>query len=178
MSKRKKRTQYGIEAVRKKVHSITDEILGGHVLAIDPSCISYSSFPGWALYKKGKLHSSGVINTISPSYSLEKRLQLLGKYCREKFKEPDVLAIEHIQLGTRTSMTSTIRATGAIIGNFECEHVISVSPLSWQSAALKHLNLEGNNDYEKYQHYKAKHKSDEADAIWLGRFIVDLAKEE
>lgn len=177
MSKRKKRTQYGIEAVRKKVYSLTDEILKGHVLAIDPSCISFSSFPGWALYKKGKLHSSGVINSISPRLPLERRLQLLGKYCREEFKEPDVLAIEHIQMGGRISMQSTIRATGSIIGNFECEHVLSISPLAWQAYVLKLINLEGKNDYEKYKEYKEKHKSDQTDAEWIGRAIIEIAKE-
>jgi len=102
---------------------------------------------------------------------------MLGKYCREEFEEPDVLAIEHIQMGGRINMQSTIRATGAIMGNFECE-IISISPLTWQSAAIKILKLEGNNDYEKYKQYKEIHKSDQTDAEWIGRFLIELVKSE
>lgn len=177
MTKRKKRTQYGIQGVQKQMRGIEDLILGGDLLAIDPSCVSSSSNPGWALYRKGKLHSAGEIDCIDHRLPLERRLQLLGKVCREQFEEPDVLVIEHIQMGGRISMQSTLRATGAIIGNFECEHVLSIIPLAWQAYVLKLVNLEGKTDYEKYKHYKEKIKSDQADAIWLGRAIIELAKE-
>lgn len=177
MSKRTKRTQYGIAAVRAKVLPIKDIILKGNVLAIDPSCVSSSSKPGWALYVKGKLKASGTVDGIDPRLPLETRLQLLGKYCREEFEEPDVLVIEHIQMGGRISMQSTIRATGAILGNFECEHVISISPLAWGSYAVKLLNLEGKTDFLKYKEYKQVYKGDEEDAKWLGRTVIELAKE-
>lgn len=176
MSKRTKRTSYGIAAVRKRIKGLKDVILEGTVLAIDPSCISSSSNPGYALYKKGKLKSSGEIDHIHYNQPLEDRLQLLGKYCREEFEEPDVLAIEHIQMGGRINMQSTIRATGAIMGNFECE-IVSISPLAWQAYVLKLLNLEGETEYEKYQHYKREYKSDIEDAKWIGRCIIELAKE-
>ena len=176
MSKRQKRTSYGIQAVRKRMAGLSELALSGTVLAIDPSCVSSSSNPGYAWYKRGKLVSCGEIDTIDYRLPLETRLQLLGKVCREEFEEPDILAIEHIQMGGAISMQSTIRATGAIIGNFECEHVVPVSPLAWQAYVLKFLNLEGNTDYEKYKYYKAKHKSDTEDAIWLGRAIIEIAK--
>lgn len=179
-TKRKKRTEYGLEGVRKKVAPIADLILSGDVLAIDPSIISSSSNPGWALYKEGELHSSGTITGIDPRRSVEDRLQFLGKYCREEFDEPDVLVIEHINPGRGPqgrAMIPTIRSTGAIIGSFECEHVISIVPLSWQSMVLKYINLEGHTEYEKYKHYKETIKSDEEDAKWIGRTIIELAKE-
>ena len=176
MTKRKRRTTYGVEGVRKKVYPVVEEILTGTVLAIDPSCISYSSVPGWALYKEGELHSSGTISTISPALSLERRIQLLGKYCREEFEEPDVLAIEHISMG-RASMVSTIKAVGAILGNFETEHVISISPLAWQAYIEKKIPLGEGSEYIKYKHYKEMHKSDEKDAQMIGLAIVEIAKE-
>jgi hypothetical protein len=177
MSKRSKRTSYGIQAVRKRLVGIEDLALDGTLLAVDPSCISHGSLPGYAWFNKGKLVETGTISGIRPTETLEKRLQFLGKFCREEFEEPDILAIEHIQMGGRISMQSTIRATGAIIGNFETEHVISVSPLTWQSAAIKNLKLSGNSDFEKYKDYKARIKGDEEDAKWIGRLIIELCKE-
>lgn len=176
MSKRKRRTEYGIEGVRKKVASISDVILSGDVLAIDPSIISSSSVPGWALYRAGELVESGTITGIDPRRSVEDRLQFLGKYCREEFEEPDVLAIEQIMLG-RMSMISTLKALGAIISSFECEHVIPIMPLAWQSQVLRFINLEGKTDYEKYKYYRENIKGDEEDAKWIGRLVIELAKE-
>ena len=38
--------------------------------------------------------------------------------------------------------------------------------------------FEGDNDYSKYKEYKLHYKSDKADAIWIGRAIIELAKEQ
>jgi hypothetical protein len=177
MSKRKQRESYGVAAVRKRLIGITDLALEGSILAIDPSCISSSSVPGYAWYEQGKLTESGTITGIAPTQPLEKRLQFIGKYCREQFYEPDILVIEHISSSGRFSgMESLLRSTGAIISSFECEHVISISPLAWQAATIKFMNLIGKNDYEKYKDYKKNHKSDEEDAKWMGRMIIELAK--
>ena len=176
-TKRSKRKQYGIQAVRACVLPISDIVLGGSVLAIDPSCVSSSSNPGWALYEAGELHSSGSIDCIDYRQPLETRLQLLGKYCREEFAEPDVLVIEHIQMGGRINMQSTIRATGAIIGNFETERVISISPLAWQAFIEKRIPLGGGSDYIKYREYKANHKSEEVDAQMIGLAVIEIARE-
>lgn len=177
MSKRKKRTAYGLEGVRKKVAPIADIILKGEVLAIDPSIISSSSNPGWALYRGGKLKKTGIISGIDPRRSVEERLQFLGKYCREKFDEPDVFVIEHIQMGGKIFMESTIRASGAIISNFECEHVISIAPLAWQAYIEKKIPLGEGSDYIKYKVYKEQHKSDEKDAEMIGLAVIEIAKE-
>jgi hypothetical protein len=178
MSKRKRRTSYGLANIQKRIIGIEDLILKGTVLSIDPSCVSATSNPAYALYEGGELIEVNEIDCISPRLALETRLQLLGKFCREEFEEPDVLAIEHIVMGGRLNMQSTIRSTGAIIGNFETEHVIPIPPLVWQKIALKHLNLEGDSDYSKYKEYKLHYKSDKADAIWIGRAIIELAKEQ
>lgn len=177
MGRRAKRTHYGVQDVKQKIRGIESLILEGTVLAIDPSCISVSSLPGYAIFSQGKLVKSGVISGISPAAPLEARLQFLGKYCRERFEEPDVLVIEHIQMGGRINMQSTIRASGAIIGNFECEYVISVNPLAWQKYIEKRINLGEGNDYIKYQEYKQSHKSDEVDAQMLGMALLCMAKE-
>lgn len=177
MSKRAKRTQYGVQAVKQKLRGIEPIILEGRLIAIDPSCISVSSLPGYAIFSEGELVESGVISGISPAAPLEVRLQFLGKYCREEFEEPDVLVVEHIQMGGRINMQSTIRAVGAIIGNFECEHVISVSPLAWQKYIEKRIPLGGGTDYLKYQEYKKNVKSDAKDAEMLGFSVIYMARE-
>jgi len=177
-TKRQRRTTYGIEGVRAKLAGLQDLVLEGQVLAIDPSCISTSSKTGYAIYEAGELTESGVAGEhIDPTLPLERRLQLLGKYCREEFTEPDLLAIEHIQMGGRINMQSTIRATGAIIGNFECEHVVSISPLAWQAYIQKKIPLGGGSDYIKYKEYKQKYKGDEMDAKMIGLAIIEIAKE-
>lgn len=177
MSKRSKRTSYGIDQVRKRLVGLENLVLKGSILAIDPSCVSTSSNPGWAWYVKGKLDSSGEIDSINPRLPLERRLQLLGKTIREDFEEPDILVIEHIGTGGKSYMESLIRATGTIIGNFECEHVIPISPLAWQAYIQKKIPLGGENDYIKYKEYKEKHKSDRLDAEMMGLAIVEICKE-
>lgn len=177
MSKRKQRTQYGIAQVKQKLVGLQDLVLEGSMLAIDPSCVSSSSVPGWAWYVNGELESSGEIDTIPVRLPLERRLQLLGKYCREHFEEPDILVIEHIGVGGKAKMESLIRATGTIIGSFECEHVISISPLAWQAYIQKKIPLGGDNEYIKYREYKEKHKSDSKDAEMMGLAVVEITKE-
>jgi hypothetical protein len=174
--KRKKRTSYGIEAVRKRLIGLSDLVLEGKLLAIDPSCISTNSNPGYAWFNKGELIETGIIEGISPTETLERRLQFIGKYCREEFDEPDVLAIEHIQMGGRINMQSTIRATGTFIGSFECE-IIPISPLAWQAFIEKRIPLGEGSEFIKYKVYKELHKSDEKDAEMIGRAIIEIAKE-
>ncbi len=178
-TKRKKRTEYGIEGVRKRMVGAEKLILEGTVLSIDPSCISMTSKPGLAWFKAGELQWTGIIDGISPTAPLEKRLQYIGKYCREEIEEPDVLVIEHIVPGGKFANTihSTIRATGAFISSFETEHVIMISPLAWQKFIEKHINLGEGSDYMKYQTYKELHKSDELDAKLQGLAILEIAKQ-
>ncbi len=175
--KRKKRTQYGIQAVKQQVAGLHDIILSGSVLAIDPSCVTSASLPGYAWYESGELTESGVVDTISYSLPLTRRLQLLGKHFREEFDEPDILVIEHIGVGGKANMESLIRATGAIISSFETENVISIVPLAWQAFIEKRIPLGEGNDFIKYKEYKMNHKSDQLDAEFIGLAIIELAKE-
>jgi len=178
MTKRKQRTQYGVDNVRKKIKGIEQLILKGSVLAIDPSIISSSSFPGYAWYVGGELDSAGIIEGISHRESVEKRLQFIGKYVRENFEEPDVLIYERVAArGGGFSLESTVKATGAIIGNFECEYVIPIAPLAWGTYVNQKLDIGKGNDYENYQVYKEKYKSDEMDAIMIGYSLIQIAKE-
>jgi hypothetical protein len=132
-TKRSKRVSYGIAGVKKNLYGKEDLVLEGTMVAIDPSCISASSLPGYAIFDSGSLIETGVIEGISYTETLEKRLQFLGAYVRDHF-DPDILAIEHITPGGKFGSTipSLIRATGAIIGSTTCE-VVSISPLAWQA---------------------------------------------
>ena len=96
--KRKTRQKYSLVQLQETVGKLRDSILKGTVIAIDPSCISSSSVPGWAVYRKGILESSGTIEGISPYVDLNRRLMYIGRYIRENFEEPDVLVLEKIRV--------------------------------------------------------------------------------
>lgn len=176
-TKRTKRAQYGIAGVKKKVGPLVDTISTGELLCIDPSIISSSSVPGWAVYSKGKLKESGTISGIDPRCSVAERLQFLGKALRMEFDNPDVLAIEHIEnhgghIGR--ALTPTVRATGAFIAAFDCP-VISMVPLVWIRYVPMELN--GKTPTQKHKDYKARFKSDALDAEMIGHAIIKIMEE-
>lgn len=172
--RRKTRQKHGLAQVQAQLAPIQSKVLEGTVVAIDPSCISASSVPGYAVYREGKLESSGTIEGISSRQPLANRLMFIGKWIRENLPDPDVLVIELIQNNVRGGRpnVSLLKAVGAIIANFECEHVIEILPVVWQ----KFLDQTHSNDYETARHYRESMKTDEQDAIELGRAVIKITE--
>lgn len=172
--KRTVRQKHGLAQLQTKVAAVSPLILKKCMIAIDPSCISASSVPGYAIFRKGELEESGVISGISPRADLSARLQFIAEYIRYNLEDPDVLVVEQIPV-VRTGRlnTSLVKAVGAIISSFSCANVIEPLPVVWQ----KYLDQTHENDYETAKEYRKVMKTDEQDAIEMGRAIIKIARE-
>lgn len=137
------------------------ELLHGTVLCVDPSVGSSSSMPGWAVYKQGKLVSSGILE-VKAGHTLNQRLFAIARVFREKFETPDVLVIEHITQWGRRKVDSLLKGVGAVFaGVLPKVGTIEVPPSVW------HL----------YPH-PGYFKNDEQDAIAMGHFCLAVARGE
>lgn len=141
-------------------------VLKSYILCVDPSTGSSSSLPGYAIYESGKLKESGVIQ-VPLGASKNKRLYEIRRTLQEEFKVPDILVIEHIQSvlfpGSKMnsdSLAGLQRGVGAILSAFNVDNVIEVSPVAWKRII--------DEDYKK---------SDEADAVYMGKFVIHKAIE-
>lgn len=166
-------SKYGLDACEIKALRLRELILGGEVLALDPSCISASSLPGWAISAAGEITDSGVIDADSrmKKAPLPERIQYLGKVIREEFTEPDVLIVEKVQSSRTRILSSTMEARGALIGNFTCPHVIEIDPSAWRAYTGIKYKDQGGNDY-----YTEKLKTDAQDAEEMLNCILWLAR--
>jgi hypothetical protein len=139
-------------------------ILGGTVLAVDPSSGSRESMPGYAIFKAGELVDSGFI-ALEHNDDLHKRLFNLGRCLRDQFAAPDILVTENIppvMTGKgffNRSMVSLQRAIGVVISSYNCP-LIEVAPITWRQ------NIP--DDYRK---------TDEADALMMSWTVLKAARE-
>jgi len=126
----------------------------GHVLAIDPSSGSRDSMPGYAVFIRGQLVDSGLIE-VAKGRELNRKLFIIGETLRNQFEIPDLLVVEHIPpfmrgSGFSKSIVSLQRAIGMIIGSID-RPLLEVPPITWHKLAPP--------DYQK---------TDEKDAIMIG----------
>lgn len=152
---------------QESVGPLTEGILTGTILAIDPSSGSRDSQPGYAIFREGKLVDSGFI-AVQPNWEPARRLRYLGKVLREEFETPDVLVTENIgvftgatggsAIGMTKALMSLQRAVGVVLASFDAPS-IEVAPITWrtQIPAL----------------YK---KTDEADAVMLAVTTIRAAQ--
>lgn len=156
----------------------SDTILNGTLLAIDPSSGSSSSMPGYALFQCGILIDSGHLEITTKGRPLHQRLYQLAQILQKDFVEVeqlDLVAVEYIPMkqfapgksGSGASVSSILalqRAVGVVQGSFGNIPMIEVAPVSWHKYA--------DNSEEYYV------KTDETDAIFIGRAVVETAKLE
>ncbi len=147
------------------VASCYREILEGVVVVLDPSIGSQSSQPGVAVYVAGVLVESGIL-PIPHAGSIPKRLQQLTHHLRKLYAQwdPDVLVYEEIPAqryggGNAGAHASLLKAVGASLSVSGPDHFVGVHPRSWKVMV--------SADYVK---------SDEGDAIEIGRIILAEAK--
>jgi len=140
--------------IQKQIKLHHGIILKGTLLAIDPATGS-SSDAGFAVFKKGKLITSGTI-PINKKNDIYTRLRELHDWLATNYNtEIDVLAIEKI----RHSHNSLRWSVCAIFLGCRAPVVIEVPPITW------HKNVS-----------KAYKKSDQQDAIEIGIVTIKLAK--
>lgn len=148
-------------SLRKKDREL---ILGGTMISIDPSCGSQSSLPGYAIYGKGVLQESGVLE-IDISKDLPYRLQELNRALVE-LGPFDVLCYENIAPrrfggGGATGHASLLKSVGVVLGAVSYKLALGLRPNYWK----RHVS-------------RGYIKSDEADAIEMGRILIDIARGE
>lgn len=150
----------------KMVKPFASTILTGRLLAIDPSTGSQSSMPGYALFVNGELVESGIIS-VRVQDKKNVRLYNICHTLRTEFLDIDVLAVENIPPVTYKrsgamsgwSLVALQRAIGAIIGCFDCDYV-EVAPT--YTGKFRPVELA---------------KTDESDAIGIGRAVIECAKQ-
>lgn len=134
------------------------------VLAIDPSSGSYNkagqqSYPGYALFDRGELVESGVIDLDGKNVDIQFRLREIYDCCAEQFEAPDVLVIERIR--GRKAHEYLKWSISVFITAIRAPILIEMPVTTWRSYAGP------NHD-----------KSDENDAIAIGQAAVAIAKGE
>jgi hypothetical protein len=135
-----------------------NDLLDGVVLAIDPSSGSKTSQPGFAVYYKGAIQSSGTIEI--PHADINIRLQTLYRKIRGLLPvSPDVLLIE--QIGGKAHHM-LLEAVGVSIVAADTPTTIRVHNKFWKAYAAAHP------DYEK---------GDAADARMIGDSVLAAARE-
>lgn len=157
--------QAQISQIQAAIAAHSELIKTGHVLCIDPSVGSSSSLPGFAVYKKGKLVESGLIQ-VDLGKPLNKRLFEIRRTLQEDFEVPDILILEYIggyAFGPMryniTAYHSLIKAVGTVLASFNVDTVIEVPPAVWKK-------------YVDDQYVKG----DEADAVYIGRYVINSAR--
>jgi len=147
------------------VRDCYDLLLGSTVLSVDPSIGSHSSQPGYAVYRSGELVTSGELS-ISPSWGVPARLQLLGQLMRDLVTthEPDVLVYEDIAPrryggGNASAHASLLKAVGVVLSTPGPHQHVPVKPTVW-----RHLMPAGYV------------KSDKHDAEAIGLVALQLAQ--
>lgn len=153
------------DVLMKRVRKYKDSILKGTLLALDPSCASTASDPGYAIYEKGKLVDKGIIEVQGKgSMDVYQRLQAIRRCMVAEFTDPiDVIAIEDVsKLPYRTGSNNTTKSQGVMLAALDCDKVLEITPVVWQ-------NVSKDFDYVK---------DDDVDAEYIGRAIVLMAQGE
>ena len=156
--------------IYKEVRKHRNLLATGIVLAIDPSCGSSYSDPGYAVYSAGELQKSGIIS-LNKSRDLPYRLQQLRQMilALADRENPDALVVEHIPPrrfggnGSATAHSSLLQAMGVSLASTNAPVIIRVRPRDWQKLASPVWNR--------------NMKSDIADAEAIGWSVINLAQE-
>ena len=167
MATKKKKKSKGRDEAKyiQQIRGVRDALLGGKVLAVDPSSGSSGSMPGWCTFDASTPTDSGTIEVVRDPAYFNRQLHSLNTCLRSQFDVPDVLVIEHIAPifsgGAARQFSNTHRlhqGIGAIMAAFHCP-MVSIPPSIWKKYAPE--------NYEK---------TDENDAIMLGIAAINTAR--
>lgn len=141
------------------------ELVGGTVLIVDPSIGSLSSMPGWAAYIAGVLQDSGTLE-IDTRLQRWERLKQVYQQLRllSTGWAPDVCIYEEIPVSahggrSQVAHASLLNALGVTMAAIDAPAFIGVLPVVWKARV--------SPDYVK---------SDEQDAIEIGRIAIEMAQ--
>ena len=139
-------------------------LLKGNVMSIDPSVGSDSSMPAFAIYIEGELHTSGVLNIDKkkPTWYKLKQVYRQIRNLSKQYK-PDVCVYERVPVSahggrSQVSHATLLMASGVVIAACDARAYVGIMPITWK----KYID----SNYVK---------SDEADAIYIGKVTIQLA---
>ena len=148
----------------KDILPLSEPLVCGVVLVIDPSIGSSSSSPGVALYEQGELVFATEINTGGSHLPLWRRARELGlqlsALCAKH--HPDVLVFEDIPATSgynQNAVASLLKAVGVTLACTTSDHVLGVHPTSWKGCV--------RDEYVK---------GDANDAKEIGVIVIETAK--
>lgn len=139
----------------KDIEKLSDDILGGNFLAIDPA----SKSAGYALFSKGELVESGSIE--APEGPIAVRLDYMRGELAKLIGRKSIGAVAVEKVRSHTGHVFLTWSAGTLVSATKSPKVIEITTTMWKK----------NIDPKKYL------KSDEQDAIEIGRFVVTIAKE-
>lgn len=148
------------EPLRKNFLFLTE----GTVVCIDPSAGSYSSMPGWAVYKQGELVESGIFQ-LNPADPIPTRLAELVYLVRKLYNmyQPDILVYEDIPAqrhgGNAVAHATLLKSVGAILSVSGPRDFVGLMPISWKKMIRP--------EYVK---------GDEADAVEMGYVAISESR--
>lgn len=152
--------------IYQHIRDACKELVEGVVLVVDPSIGSSSSLPGYAVYRAGVLLDSGVLE-VHVDGTRWHRLKEVYRQLENLSKAwaPDVCVYEEIPVSahggrSQVSHASLLLALGVTMAAIEAPAFIGIAPQSWKRLV--------SADYVK---------SDEQDAIEMGRIVIDMAAE-
>jgi hypothetical protein len=150
----------GYGPLKIRLRQLRETLLTGCVLAIDPATGGKSQ-PGYAVYRRGVLVQSGIIE-LPKKLDIYRRLPILYDAVRALVLDPpDILVIEAMH----STMTHDhlMFAVGATLAATRTPTVIELPVNMWKAVA------KGDEDYKK---------GDEQDAIMIGFAAIQFAREQ
>lgn len=146
-----------------------EQLLKGTFISLDPSCGSQSSMPAYAIYTRGRLVGSGIIQ-LNLNKELPYRLKELSykiSKILDQYPQIDSAVVENIPVipgkFSQKGLSSLLKSVGTIMGSFlhkgEDFLIIEIMPRSWRQFAPA--------DYVK---------SDVGDAIMIGHATIKLCE--
>lgn len=151
----------GLQPTYAAIKKHKDIILGGTVLAIDPSSGSANSMPGFSIWTGAELVLSGTIKIDSKKVIYHRLTDLYFKIFELTEVRPDVLVIESVN--KMQAHAFLLWAVGVSIAAAAAPVSIEIHNCLWKAVA------------KATPAYK---KSDAADAEMMGRAVILLAKKE
>lgn len=117
------------------------------------------SMPGWALFERGELVASGIVEIPGLHREAPYRLQDLARLLKD-FDTPDLLVVEKV-----SKRVSLVQSAGAIFASVLSPRIIQIHPRSWQA-------------WVRPDQWTRATKSDENDAKGMGYALINMLQQD
>ena len=143
--------------IHDKIRGLRDIVLGGTMLAVDPSSGSKDSQCGYAYFVAGDMVASGTV-PVDHRLPIEQRVAITSDWFAANYNQPDLLVIEEIR--GRLAHVYLVWSVGVVIASVRASQLLEMNIGTWKRRAAPGYV-----------------KSDIADAQQIGLVTVQLAEE-